>query len=231
MDAMAAQKISFYGHGISPFASRVALMLRAKGLNFEMPYPPGGLTSETYTAINPLQKLPVLSLENGEALPESQVICDYLEDVYPEPALRPKDALTRAKMNLLIRIGDLYLMNPMLPLFKNLNPATRNAPVVEASLAQIDKGLVALNKYIAPGPFAIGDRFTLADCALAPILFYANRFLRLFDRKEALAAQVNVIAYYNAIQDDVHVAEVLDGMKEGLDAMRPAKKKPDEAAS
>jgi len=105
----------------SPFPTRVRLLLMAKGLNVEIIQPPGfhydGLTKEEYLKINPIGRVPALVLDDGRALPESEVICEYLEDAYPEPSLRPADPFERARMRLLSRICDFYLVMAMVPLF------------------------------------------------------------------------------------------------------------------
>src|SRR5271167_2401640 len=116
--------MKLYQFFASPFPTRVRLMLYAKGIPFEIVEPPGFgesvLPKGEYLKINPLGRVPTLVLEDGRALPESEVICEYLEDVYPTPALRPSDPWERAQVRLLARISDIYLIMAMVPLFDAL---------------------------------------------------------------------------------------------------------------
>jgi glutathione S-transferase len=105
----------------SPFPTRVRLLLYAKGIDVEIVEPPGFHASTEskgdYLRINPIGRVPTLVLDDGRALPESEVICEYLEDAFPEPSLRPADPFERARMRLLSRICDFYVVMAMVPLF------------------------------------------------------------------------------------------------------------------
>jgi len=96
-------------------------MLYAKGIDFEILEPHGfhgdPRPKGDYEDVNPICRIPTLVLDDGTALPESEVICEYLEEVYPEPPMHPTDAVARARMRILSRINDTYLMMAMLPLF------------------------------------------------------------------------------------------------------------------
>ncbi len=69
------------------------LLLYAKGIEVEIIHPPGfhasTETKEAYLKVNPIGRVPTLVLDDGRALPESEVICEYLEDAYPSPACGP----------------------------------------------------------------------------------------------------------------------------------------------
>src|SRR5690606_25377595 len=101
----------------SPFPTRVRLLLYAKGIDAEIIQPPGFHDSSEskgeYLRLNPIGRVPTLVLDDGRALPESEVICEYLEDTYPEPPLRPADPWDRARMRLLSRICDFYVVMAM----------------------------------------------------------------------------------------------------------------------
>ena len=99
---------------LSPFAARCRIAIRKKGLPVELvPPPEGGARSDAYRLLNPLAKIPALVLGDGAVIPESEVILEYLEDAFPEPPLRPSLPEARARMRLLARIADLYLVPPM----------------------------------------------------------------------------------------------------------------------
>ena len=91
----------------SPFPTRVRLMLYAKGIEAEIIEPPGFHSSAEskgdYFAINPIGRVPTLVLDDGRALPESEVICEYLEDAFPTPSLRPADPWGRCSTRRAVR--------------------------------------------------------------------------------------------------------------------------------
>src|SRR5262249_50418892 len=158
-----------YSNNLSPFASRARLAIYAKGLNVEIADPPGGTKSPEYLAANPMGRVPALVLDDGTVLPESDVIVDYLEDAFPTPSLRPDTAEARARARLAARVGDLYVMPAIGPLFGQVNPATRDAAVVNGAFDKLDEALGWLNRFLGEGPYALGDKLTIADCTLAPI--------------------------------------------------------------
>src|SRR5690348_12840477 len=105
--------MKLYQTYLSPFPTRVRLLLYAKGVDMEFVEPSGIHDSNSkgsYLSINPLGRVPALALEDGRVLPESEVICEYLEDVLPGPSLRPADPWARAQVRLLSRLCDFYLV-------------------------------------------------------------------------------------------------------------------------
>lgn len=208
-----------YSADISPFAQRVVMQLEHKGISFTHEHPPGGFGSEEYGRINPIRKLPVIRV--GETnLPESQVICDYLEEAHPEPALLPAEPLERAKVRLIARIVDLYIMNPMMPLFQNLSRKTRDQAVVERALDSIKAGLSHLDHWIRPGPYACGDALSLADLAAAPVLRYVAQYPPVFGMEDPFAQRANVAAYYARCREEALIDRALSRIEAGWDAMR-----------
>jgi len=131
---------------LSPFPTRVRLLLYAKGLDIPFEEPPGihdGSGKGDYLKINPLGRVPTLELDDGRTLPESEVICEYLEDAYPSPTLRPADPWARAQVRLISRLCDFYLVMAMVPLFtaSGMPRKTWNIAKIEAALAEVKKSL------------------------------------------------------------------------------------------
>src|ERR1700684_3447278 len=136
--------MKLYQFFASPFPTRVRLMLYAKGIPFEIVTPPGfgdsKLPKGDYLKLNPLGRVPALVLDDGRALPESEVICEYLEDAYPEPSLRPADPWQRAQARLISRLCDIYLVTAMVPLF-NASGRSRKRwdwARIDAALAEVE---------------------------------------------------------------------------------------------
>jgi glutathione S-transferase len=163
--------MKLYNADLSPFAARCRIQIFAKKLAVEIVDPPGGLHSPTYDAINPIGKVPCLDA-GGLTLPESELICEYLEDKFPEPPLRPASPEDRARARLVSRLCDLYLMPPMGALFGQLNPKTRDQKVVDEKTAEAKKALGYLEHFVGEDGFALGGALSLADCTLIPMLFF-----------------------------------------------------------
>ena len=98
------------GFAVSNYYNKVKLSLLEKGIPFEeeLVYPS---QKEEFRKDSPMGKVPFLRTEHG-VLTESQVLTEYIEDLYPEPALYPKDAFERARIRELIEHIELHLELP-----------------------------------------------------------------------------------------------------------------------
>ena len=211
--------MKLYSADLSPFASRPRVAIYAKNLPVEVLPPAGGDTkSVEYLAINPMGRLPALVLDDGTVIPESDTIVEYLADAFPEAGLRPKAAKDIARGRLIARVTELYVMTPGAGLFGQMNPATRDAAVVDAAFAQLDKGLTDLNVIMTDDPFAVGDTVTTADCALAPIMFFVGVFGMAFQRGDLLAKHGKIAAYWGRARHEPGIAKVLGEMQAALAA-------------
>jgi glutathione S-transferase len=214
-----ASDFVIYGGAISPFVQRVLMQLRAKDIVPPLRDPPGGLHSDAYRALTPIDKIPVLAVA-GRHIPESAAIADWIEDTQPGPSLRPADPLERAEMAVIARIADIYVMNRMLPLFANLAPKTRDAAVVARTLADVGQGLDWLAHYISPAGYAAGAAITLADCSCTPILWYARQFMPVFGAPEPIAARPKLAAYWERISAHPAGAATTADLAAALAALR-----------
>jgi glutathione S-transferase len=197
---------------VSPFAARVRIALRAKGLDAEIVPPPAGWPHNTqYRDISPMGRVPALLLDDGETIWESAVIVEALEDLFPNaPPLLPREPLARARARLLVRCADLYLMPPMVALAGQADE--------QEARRRVEDLLDALNvvdRMLEDGPYAVGGMLTIADCALAPVLF-ASRVTGERLGIDLAAGLPALTTYAAALQDDQHIAPVLAEMEEGL---------------
>ncbi len=148
----------------SPYVARVVLAARHKGLELQ-PQMPADLKSPAYRAINPFSKMPALE-HDGQALIESDVIVEYLEETLPGHPLLPGGAADRARARGLSRAMDLYVGTEVSTLFRQMDPATRDPAIVEAGMARLAEALAGIDSLVV-GPWAAGA-FSLADCTLLP---------------------------------------------------------------
>src|ERR1700730_10409818 len=211
--------MKLYNVDLSNFATKSRLVIYEKGLNIEMaPIPGSGLSSPEYAKINPLGKTPALDAD-GLVIPESEVINEYLEDKFPNPPLLPKSPEGRAKVRVFTRFHDLYLEPPLRALFGQMNPKTRDDKVVNEKLTDVNKRLDELEKLLGEGGFAAGADFTLADCAVAPTIFFCNAVLPSFGAKPPMEGRPKTAAWWNHVQTRPSVKKGLGEMQEALAAM------------
>lgn len=209
--------MKLYSGYLSPYASRARLAVYAKGLDVEILPPPGGPRSEAYLAINPIGKLPCLVTDDGHAVPESGIIVEYLEALYPERPLTPASPEEATRARLLARIGELYILPPLTRLFDQVKPDTRDQAVVDAASADLARGLDSLEAFLdGAGPYAVGRHLTLADCQLVPTLFFVRAVGPVFGQ-DWITPRPRVAAYARAVAADEHVgrinAELMDALQ------------------
>ncbi len=209
---------------LSPFPTRVRLVIYAKGL--DIPFlEPSGIHDRSgkgdYLKLNPLGRVPTLELDDGRTLPESEVICEYLEDAYPTPTLRPADPWARAQVRLISRLCDFYLVMAMVPLFtaSGMPRKTWNMAKIDAALAEVKKSLDYLEHYIGTDGYAVGKSLTQADGALAPQLLLAFEWApKLFDRPSPEGDLPKLAAYWKAIPNDPIAGRVIHETYEAIAA-------------
>ena len=119
-----------YGAILSPFVCRVLLALRHKGVRHEVIMPKDGIKTPEYLAMNPLGKIPTMK-DGATVLPESSVICEYIDEKYPRKKIIPATPKAAAMARLLATISELYVQNPATALFRQRDPESRDKAVVE----------------------------------------------------------------------------------------------------
>lgn len=164
--------MKLYDGGRAPNPRRVTVFLAEKGIEIErVPVDMGqfGHKSEEVTSLNPLQRLPVLVLDDGTALSESVAICRYLEELYPDPRLMGVDARDRAIVEMWDRRVELHLLASVAAAFRHIHPAMKEweVPQVpewgEANKPKATAFLELLDQELADREFIAGERFTVAD--------------------------------------------------------------------
>lgn len=215
--------MKLYSFAVSPYAARVRIAIYAKKLPIEIVEPQfGAIKSPEYLALNPMGKVPVLVLDEGATIPESDTIVEYLEDAFPDPALRPQGAEAAARVRLISRVAEIYVKAPVFALFPMLQAKERDPEALEAGLKKLDDGIGYLERFMPDGPYAAGERFTTADCEVTPVTFFLNVVLSGLDRLELMAGHPRLSRYVTSAKKDPVLAKVLGEMAEGLKAFRAA---------
>ncbi len=218
--------MKLYSWDLSPYSARVRMQIYAKGLtDIAIEQPPTYGTPKFYQD-HPIGRLPLLEID-GEAMAESAVIAEYLEEIHPEPSLLGATPRENAHIRTLARVGDIYLMNNTFMLAVQTRVLAAQTPVTtgnEAIVAllggQLASNTKALDRMIGRDGFACLGRVTLADCALVPALFFLDNVLPGTGVADPIAANANVAAYWAAIQRQEHAARVLVELRRGLEERR-----------
>lgn len=206
---------------LSPYAARVRLALRFKGLDYDLQPPPGGTRSAEYLAINPIGKLPVLITDDGAAIAESETIIDYLDERYPTPALMPADPVDRARMRNIARTFELYVTPCLTRLFGQMDPATRDQTIVAAEVARWRDGLALVNQFITDAHFAVGDAPSKADCILLPSLLLCEVAANIFALEDPITEWTALAGYREKARQHADMGAIWTETQEALAAMRP----------
>jgi glutathione S-transferase len=210
--------MKLYGALASPYVARVVMFANLKGIDLPIESPPGGMGSDEYRQINPTGKIPSLEID-GHCIAESEVICDYLESVYPELPLIPSEPLGRAQALMISRMTDLYIAPHNSPLRSMKDPARRDQAVVDRQAVAFATGFSYLAHFMGPGPFAVGDQPTIGDCALAPFVGMLRRTVFPFftEIPDPTIGDGRLAVWWDALQEHPGCKQSIDAYDEALE--------------
>jgi glutathione S-transferase len=179
--------LKLYFHPFSSFCQKVLIAFYENDIPFEPHIV--DLTNEASRAefkkIWPIGKFPVLRDEaKDRTIPESSIIIEYLGQHYPgKTQLVPADADRARQTRLRDRFYDLYVQGPMQKFVGDrLRPAGKGDSYgVEQAKTQLGTAYGMIDREMATKRWAMGDAFSMADCAAAPALYYANLLMPLGD--------------------------------------------------
>jgi glutathione S-transferase len=159
-----ANTLTLISHALCPYVQRAAIALAEKGIAFErididLANKPAWLLQ-----VSPLGKTPVLLID-GEAIFESAVICEYLDDT-TLPRLHPENALQRARHRAWMEFGSATL-NTIAGFYSAQDKAalSQKASELRTKFAQLEAQL-------GTGPYFAGERFSLVDAVFGPVFRY-----------------------------------------------------------
>jgi glutathione S-transferase len=164
--------MKLYDGGRSPNPRRTRIFLAEKGIKLPLEQVDLGALqqkSAAYAAINPIQRVPALVLDDGTVITESIAICRYFEALQPDPPLFGLGALEIARIEMWNRRLELHLLFPVSHVFRNSHPAMKEMEVpqvpawAEANKPRILEFIGFLDRELKDRPFVAGDAFTVAD--------------------------------------------------------------------
>jgi len=183
--------LALYAHPFSSYCQKVLIALWADGTEFEyrlleQDHP------ENFAELKrrwPFGKFPLL-VDDGKSVIETTPIIDYLQAHHPGPNRWIPDGDLGLRVRFLDRFFDTYVMNNMQAAGNdNLRPEGSRDPYgAQQGRDNLHVAYDWLEANLGDGPWAAGDQFTLADCAAAPSLFYADWVERIGPQRPKLSA-------------------------------------------
>jgi len=167
--------MKLYDSRLAPNPRRTRIFLAEKGLTIpteQVDMVAMQHKTPEYTAINPLQRMPALVLDDGTILTESIAICRYFEMLHPDPPLfgvGPKDAAIVEMWN---RRAEINFLANVAAVFRHTHPAMKDLEVpqvpawAEANRPRVTGFLELMDHELASREFIAGDRYTVADITM-----------------------------------------------------------------
>jgi glutathione S-transferase len=167
--------MKLYDGGRAPNPRRVRIFLAEKGIQLpteqieQIDLGKLQQRSDAYKAINPMQRVPALLLDDGTVIAESIAICRYFEALQPDPPLFGRGALQSALVEMWNRRAELHLLFPVASVFQHLHPAMKVmiSPQVaewgEANKPRVFEFLQFLDGELKGRPYLAGNAFSVAD--------------------------------------------------------------------
>lgn len=170
--------LQLYYHPFSSYCQKVLVALYENDVPFERHElaGPDSPAMQALTRLWPMKRFPVL-VDGGRTILEASCIIEYLGLTHPGPVrLIPSDPADALEVRMMDRFFDNYVATPQQKfVFDALRPeASRDAYGVAQAREMLETAYAWLDGVMADREWAAGDRFSLADCAAAPFLFYAD---------------------------------------------------------
>lgn len=201
--------LTLHFHPLSSFAQKVLVGLYELGVPFEKHVVDlaDAAARAAFLKLSPLGKIPVLRDEaRGRTVPESTIILEYVDQHHAGAArLIPADPDRARECRLRDRFYDLYVNVPMQKIVTDkLRPEGRHDPHgVEQARAQLETAYSIADEQLRGLTWALGETFSMADCAAAPALFYASKVL-------PFGARPHLAAYFERLTERPSFARALE---------------------
>jgi glutathione S-transferase/RNA polymerase-associated protein len=187
-------ELVLYEHPLSPYAQKVKISLREKGIPFEARLPEGigtGVTGSLFASANPRGEVPAL-IHAGSAIFDSTIILEYVEDMWPSPPMLPATPAERARVRMIEDIMDTQFEAITwglgeLNFFKRAEGALKSEMEAHAR-KQAEAFFAVLESYLGDADWFNGAQFGWADLSVVPYLNGASGFAIAPDASSRLGA-------------------------------------------
>ncbi len=156
----------------APNPRRVRIFLAEKGISVpyeEVDLMAGALKTPEFTALNPMQRVPILILDDGTVISESVAICRYFDELHPEPPLFGEGPVGKASVEMWNRRVEFGLFGAVAAVFRHLHSKMSHLEVPqiaewgEANKAKVAEMLLLLDDILVDRPFIVGADYSIAD--------------------------------------------------------------------
>lgn len=170
--------LALYGHPFSSYTQKVLIALHenATAVEFRCLGPDHPDNAAEWRRRWPIAKFPML-VDGDRQVVETSIIIEYLQLAHPGPVpLLPADPMAALDVRFLDRFFDLHVMDAAQHAVDGAltGDATKRRDGMAIAVRKLDRAYPWLEKHLASRTWAAGEDFTLADCAAAPALFYAD---------------------------------------------------------
>jgi glutathione S-transferase len=181
--------LTLHFHPLSSFCMKALVGLYELGVPFEKVVVDLGNDAEraAFFRLWPIGKFPVLRDESsGKTVPETSILLEYVDR---DRRLIPSDPVSAMECRLRDRFYDLYVNTPMGKIVTDkLRPDKKGDPYgVDHAMGQLETAYGIAEDWMRERTWAVGETFTMADCAAAPALFYANKVCPIGAQRRHLA--------------------------------------------
>jgi len=208
------------GFRISNYHNKVRLALLEKGVPHEED--PGCLPSQKddWVGRSPMGKVPILEVD-GTTLTESEVICEYLEDAYPQKPLLPKDPIARARVRELVTHLELHMELVARRLYGAVFFGGKVSDEIREQVQKdVAKGVRTLQRLARFDPFIAGKELTLADCTAFVHLPIVSLATKLAYGADALEGVTQLRPYLKMLGERPAFARVTEDRKAASEAAK-----------
>lgn len=181
--------LTLYSHPFSSYCQKVLIALYENDTAFTYRHLEHEGAGEERAALWPFGKFPVL-VDDGRTVAESSIIIEHLDLHHRGPSrLLPDDPKAALGVRFMDRFFDNYVMTPMnKPVAETIRPDGRPETAKGEAARELEVSYGWLEKALANRTWAAGETFSMADCAAAPSLFYADWVHRISDAYPAVQA-------------------------------------------
>jgi glutathione S-transferase len=212
--------IRLCGFHLSNYHNKVRLALLEKGIAFDEDASCRPSQDEAFVARSPMGKVPFAELDGGVRLAESQAICEYLEDAYPQKPLYPRDPLARAKVRELIIVLELHLELVARRLYRQaFFGGTISDEMKAMTEKDLGKGVRALGRLVKFSPYIAGAELTLADCSAFVHLPLVTLSTKIVYGRDFLEGMAQVKPYLKMLGERPAFARVNEDRKSAQAAL------------
>ncbi|MFT5209253.1 MAG: glutathione S-transferase [Flavobacterium sp.] len=208
---------TLHGFSYSNYYNIPKHVLLYKGVDFneDLVYP----SADGYNKLSPALKVPSLTTDDGHHLSEAAVLCEYIEDAYPNKPLFPTDLVKRNKVRQLMHMSELYIELPnrrLIPYSFSDKPAPEQ--LINEVKSVVDRGINSINALANFAPWTFDNDFTMADIYLYYVLAVADMGSRMteIDLNSRIPGLAEWRVAFGADPISQRVAADMDANREGF---------------